>query len=108
MAKRLAASVQTAEGACLSVAELSAGSLRLRFTPPIRVRPEFTDDLCTFTYPPLGIVAYASTRAEAEAAFLDELAWLWETYVQVDESTLAEDAIELRATLLEMVKEEGS
>ncbi|MBM3472344.1 MAG: hypothetical protein FJX75_03600 [Armatimonadetes bacterium] len=92
----------------LVVRELALGATVLRFVTPIEVEPRPADNLVALDYPPLGIMAAGETRAEAVAAFLEELGWLWETYVQADEARLAEDALELRATFLQMVRTEAS
>jgi hypothetical protein len=92
----------------LVVHELTVADTTLKLPAPIRVEPRPVDNLVGLDYPPLGIVASGETRNEAEVAFLGELGWLWQTYAQADESTLAPDAIELRAGLLAIVGKEAS
>jgi hypothetical protein len=79
-----------------------AGVVPLR--EPIRVRPAFSDNLVTFEYPPLRIVAYGETRAEAEAAFHEELSWCWDFYALADDDTLNRGAQELKTILLSLVR----
>ncbi|MBM3498251.1 MAG: hypothetical protein FJX74_06225 [Armatimonadetes bacterium] len=92
----------------LVVRQVESGGATLRFLTPIEVEPRPVHDMYALDFPPLDIMASGETRAEAEAAFLDELAWLWETYAQADATTLAEDAAELRATLPGMVQKGAS
>jgi hypothetical protein len=71
---------------------------------PLSVVPDFSDDLVSFEYNPLGIVAYGATREAAERAFLEELAWLWEEYAHAPDEALARDAQRLKQRLHELVE----
>ena len=88
----------------LAAIPLAGGPLPLR--ERLTVPPDFSDNLVTFEYPPLGILAYGETREEAEQAFGAELAWLWSSYADVPDESLAPGAIGLKQRLRHMV--EGS
>ncbi len=83
-----------------------AGDLPLR--TPLSVAPDFADNLVTFQYEPLGIVACGDTREEAAQAFREELAWLWQFYAEPSERPLAPSALRLRQRLRDMVGEDGA
>ena len=70
---------------------------------PLSVHPDFTDNLITFEYPPLGIVAYGATREEAEQAFHEELVWLWQEYAAARDDALTPGAIRLKQHLHALV-----
>jgi hypothetical protein len=80
----------------------AGGVLPLR--EPIRVKPELADGLVTFEYRPLHIVAYGETRAEAAAAFREELSWCWDFYALAKDETLNRSAQEMKAILLALVR----
>jgi hypothetical protein len=85
----------------LSAIPLPDGPLPL--CKPLSVPPDFSDNLITFEYAPLGIVAYGATRGEAEQAFGEELAWLWQEYAAAREDALTPGAIRLKQHLHELV-----
>ena len=87
----------------LTAIPLIDGSLPLR--EPLSVPPDFSDNLVTFGYEPLGILAYGKTRDEAEQAFSDELEWLWLSYANAPDEELAPDAIGMKQRLHRMVGE---
>ncbi|MBU0609031.1 MAG: hypothetical protein KKI08_14185, partial [Armatimonadetes bacterium] len=86
----------------LAAIPLAAGALAL--PSPLSVPATFSDNLLSFEYEPLGIVAYGQTRDEAEAAFREELVWLWEEYADAPEEDLADDARRLKQQLHELVE----
>lgn len=72
------------------------------------IEPDFSDNLVTFECPELSIIAHGETRADAEAAFRDELLWLWNTYALADGADLAADASALKASLLRLAERKAS
>lgn len=86
--------------------DLPRGAVALR--EPLSVAPDFSDGLVTFEHASLDIVAYARTRAEAEQAFGDELAWLWEEYAEADDADLSPEARLLKQRLRGLVEDEAT
>jgi len=82
---------------------LPDGEVPLR--EPLEVLASFTDNLVSFEYAPLGVLAYAETREEAEQAFRDELAWVWARYANASDEGLAAGGLRLRDQLRDMVLE---
>jgi hypothetical protein len=88
----------------LLVTGITTGAGVLPLREPLRISPGFSDNLVTFEYPPLRILAYGETRAEAEAAFHEELSWCWDFYALAEDDTLNPGAQELKAVLLSLVR----
>lgn len=90
----------------LRITEVVTDASTLPLQEAIEVAPDFSDNLVSFEYQPLDILAYGQTREEAEAAFREELNWLWEAYALAQDETLDRNAQELKATLLSLVRGE--
>ena len=88
----------------LSVIEIVTKNGRLPLRNAINVNPDFSDNLVSFDYEPLGIAAYGETREDAEAAFHDDLSWCWEFYGQANDDDLSQGARRLKASLLSLVR----
>ena len=91
----------------LLITEVVSEGVSRPLREPIEVAPDFSDNLVSFDYSPLGIVAYGETREEAEAAFREELSWCWGFYALADDSTLSRGAQQLKASLLLLVRGGG-
>jgi len=96
-----------ADDAPLDVAAIPSTAGDLRLQTPLSVPPDFTDNLVTFQYDPLGIVACGDTREEAADAFREELLWLWEAYGQAPDEDLSTEAGNLKRRLLHLLTGEG-
>ena len=66
---------------------------------PISVQECLGDDVWVFQYAPLGIVAYAPSREEAEDAFYAEFACCWDDIAREEDSRLSADARDLKRKL---------
>lgn len=56
--------------------------------------------------PELTLLAYANSREQLLQEIAEQIAFMWDTYVQSSEETLAIDALRLRQRLVEMITEE--
>lgn len=87
----------------LELAAIPLAAAPIALLEPLSVPPDFSDNLVNFNYDPLGIVAYGQTREEAEQAFREELAWLWQEYAAAPEDTLTAGAIRFKQHLHQLV-----
>jgi hypothetical protein len=56
--------------------------------------------------PDFGLYAFAQTREQLVQEIAEQIAFMWDAYVNVSEDMLASDALRLRQRLLQTVSEE--
>jgi hypothetical protein len=71
---------------------------------PVDITVEVRDGLWIHECAPLGIVAYAPTRAESLNAFRLDFAVCWDSVAQESDENLTEDARDLKRALLDLVE----
>lgn len=79
-----------------------------RLMQPLVLYPQLDEDssqLYVVEEPDITLLAYAQTREQLWREIDEQLACMWEEYVQCDPDELAPDAIQLRKRLLAMVEE---
>ncbi len=82
------------------------GDRRFRLRQPIQVRVDFHDNLWIHEHEPLGILAYAPTRAECLEMFRMDFAAAWDAVAKEEDRNLTEDARALKRKLLDLVEAE--
>jgi len=73
-----------------------------RFSQPIFLQPELNKEsqqLYVVEEPRLTLYAYAQTREQLTQEISEQIAFMWDEYVQADDATLAHDALELKQHL---------
>ncbi|MBM4083615.1 MAG: hypothetical protein FJ272_02400 [Planctomycetes bacterium] len=80
------------------------GNRRFHLREHIQIQVDFRDGLWIHEYAPLGILAYAETRAESLNAFRMDFAACWDFLAQEGDHGLTEDARVLKAKLLSLVE----
>lgn len=86
----------------LVIDELAVPEGSVTLETPMEVQPSFSDNLVSFEYEPLGILAYGQTHEEAAEAFREELSLLWVEYAQARDECLSEGARRLKRTLRDL------
>lgn len=79
-----------------------------RFSQPILLQPELDEEsqqLYVVEEPCLTLYAYAQTREQLIQEISEQIAFMWDEYVQADDATLAPDALELKQHLSRVCKE---
>ena len=74
-----------------------------RLARRLSITIEHEDDRLTLTNEELGLVVSAVTLEEGIAGISDELAMLWEVYVEENPANLTQDALRLRSNLTSLV-----
>jgi len=82
------------------------GNRLFRLKRPIQVAVDFQDGLWLHEFEPLGIVAYAPTRAESLDAFRADFTACWDEIAQEEDANLTRDAVALKGRLLDIVDHE--
>lgn len=79
-----------------------------RFSEPLVLQPELDEEsqqLYVVEEPSLTLVAYARTREQLLQEINEQVALIWDEYVQAEDETLALDALELKQRFLGVCKE---
>ena len=74
-----------------------------RLARRLNITIEHDDDRLTLTNEEFGLVVSAATLEEGIAGISDELAMLWEVYVEENPANLTQDALRLRNNLTSLV-----
>jgi len=78
------------------------GDRVFRFSEPLVLQPELDEEsqqLYVVEEPSLTLYAYAQTREQLLQEISEQIAFMWDEYVQAEDETLATDALELKQHL---------
>lgn len=78
--------------------------MTFRLREPVAVREEIVDGMWVLESERLHILAYGDTRQDALSSFQEDFADLWRYIAQAQDEQLAEDARQLKATLLALAE----
>ena len=84
--------------------ELQYGNRRFTLRQPIRIQTDYRDGLWFHESPELSIVACAPLRSESLNSFCMDFAAIWDHIAQQPDTTLSEDARQLKGKLLQIVE----
>jgi hypothetical protein len=80
------------------------GGRYFRLRQPLQIRSDFANNLWIYEHEPLGILAFASTRAEALQATRMEFVAAWDSIAMERDERLTADAQALKQRLMELVE----
>jgi hypothetical protein len=92
----------------LSLKAVSWNTHQFRFMEPLVLQLALDESKQLFVVeePDFGLYAFAQTREQLVQEIAEQIAFMWDAYVNVSEDMLASDALRLRQRLLQTVSEE--
>ncbi|NMB40669.1 MAG: hypothetical protein GX996_01870 [Firmicutes bacterium] len=91
----------------VKLSKISSSGVTLELAQPFIIEPYFDEkeQEVILEYPEFHIIATGLTREDAIYTFEEDFVWLWKEYAMADDSELSLDAVQLKNTLLALVKE---
>jgi len=102
-----AISIQEIDLSPIEIDCVNYGDKKLRFKERLVLTPELdeSEQFYTIEYPKYNLNTFANTRKEMIDGIESDIAMLWKEYAKAEDSELAEDALELKRTLLSNIEE---